>query len=1269
LNENNSLNLTVLKKYFLLAIFIGLTATAQKKYQSLLWEISGNGLTKNSYVYGSMHVSEKVSYHLSDNFFQHLLAADYVANESDPASWNDLYDLFNGQRNYNYNKFYRDFYLTPVTKNHLYQLFVSNNYNINNLLFRTTEYRKDYQEDTYLDMFIYQTGKKYNKKTVGLEDAKKSMAMIMNINPYDNYPKEDNTQAILKLLRGKSLEESLMDFYRDKDLDMMDSLLSLTSSKGYLDVMINKRNVIMVHSIDSIAKKGSLFAAIGAAHLPGKKGVIELLREKGYTVNPILGPYTEKGKKNKKQIDEYFTKPLFEIKSTDDGMVQLPMNNQIIYSENNLNSPDLTNGGVINVKRILRNDFLNKNKTFNHTAIDSMLYENIPGEIIDKKFFKEHNYTGYDIKNITKSGNTQHYKFYITPLEVIGISMAGTGNYVRQFENEVFNNIKLKQYKSGWEKITPNKGGFTIEIPVYNSVYGNRKNPTTSTDIQIYAYNEGNDSNYFVIEKTQLESNYLEKTAYELKRIQEEFYLQYEAQANIEEKETTKDSYESTSKIGNKTIALKSIIEGDKYYLLGTVQATPEETKRFFNSFKLLPFHAFETPSTFKDSTAMFSINIPRKQNEIYFLKNKPSKSTSRKGNKKINVFTSNSDNFFFQSENGNKVALSTYQYHKYQSEKSIDSIYASIRKDISKNFEYSDYDEYAEDIDLDDYDSAVVEAVVDSVMSYGDSNSLSANASYISTWNKELGLDKKIKENKNNLIITKENKSHNESKKYYTHEALVTSNTSNQAIKYKTVFKDGLSYQLSALVDKNYQNNNAFIENAFHSFEPFDTILNYSVFDKKLKLFIEDARSEHDSIRYSALNSLDYLTLSKDDLTDLQLFIDTFNFKAEETDALNKLYQKIGKIKDPSIIPFLEKNYKKENSNASTQIQILKALSYQKSKVAYKKIQELMNYDLPVSDNDYDITSLFNLFTVDTKNSAVLFPDIFQLYSIKEYHNPVVIFTTKLIEDNLVNAKNLKSYKKMLLTNAKLEYKRVYSWKSRKDAKNNEYYYGNNSNEAVSDLLNYIQLVYPFKKEKDFEQLFNKIKALKIEEIDLELARTELVKNNTISKDFQEELLQNPKTQFQLYQMLADHKLIVKSDDISDEQLALSGIIYFQNIDPKKQALELLEKKTVPFENKEVTFYFFKQTKIEEEDSYNYNNTSRLQSIAFVNDKNTINTKAYKTFKRFTIIDEDKIEDLYQEVIDRAFNDTYSRASFGKIDKNDPYGYGYEYNMDYDDY
>src|SRR5215831_16367016 len=75
-----------------------------KKYQSLLWEITGNGLTRPSYLFGTMHVSDKLVFHLGDSFYNAIKSADVVALETNPETWQDDYSqsvFFRGGRRNN----------------------------------------------------------------------------------------------------------------------------------------------------------------------------------------------------------------------------------------------------------------------------------------------------------------------------------------------------------------------------------------------------------------------------------------------------------------------------------------------------------------------------------------------------------------------------------------------------------------------------------------------------------------------------------------------------------------------------------------------------------------------------------------------------------------------------------------------------------------------------------------------------------------------------------------------------------------------------------------------------------------------------------------------------------------------------------------------------------------------------------------------------------------------------------------------------------------
>lgn len=1254
------------KKIILIVLlFVYFTQAQEKKYQSLLWEISGNGLQKKSYVYGSMHVSEKVSYHLSDAFFKHLMEADIIANESDPTTWSDLYNIFSGMygNNYGYGAFYSNFYITQTKKEDLYPLFRGTNYNLIGLLSRTNEMNKDYQEDTYLDMFIYRTGRKYGKKTLGLEDVKSSTINILKaeakVKPKDV---EENRQKLKKLLKNKNYNEAMMDYYREKDLDMLDSLTILSSSETYLKAMLYDRNTDMVKSMDSIMKTGSLFAAIGAAHLPGKNGVIEALRAKGYTVAPIFGDYTEEGKKTKKQIEEFFIKPEFETKTSTDGMLSLPLYKLVLENGENFESPDLANGGYINVKRTLLKDFLSKdNKTFNHKSLDSLFYENIPGDILEKKFYNEKNYLVYDIKSKTKTNNAQRYRYYITPLEIIAVIMGGEGDYVRQYESYVFDNIVLKSNENSLEKFVPKKGGFQLEVPSYYITHGNKDFEKQYADIKLYGYDDNEKANYILQEQTLGDNDNLEDTEFELKRIHFEFYNQHDLDSTNTSFDKEKMTFTSQSKIGEKDIYLKSTINGSKYYLLVTVGASKEKTTAFFNSFKLKKLNAEVATKIYVDSVAMFSVEIPKKQNEYLDFRFDRDYNSYQK---KENIFKIKSKAFSFMSPTGKDVELSFYQYHKYDSEKNLDSVWKDFREHIKSDFASSDYDDLLEDsIEAAEAAAIAVEAaangdIIPSDLDNENSDKKKKISYNISRWDEELGFNKK---DKNKIELINEKLTSNADKTVHEMNVLAVKPNSNQAIKYKAIFKDGMSYLMKTLVDKNYNNDDAFVEKTFNSFKPFDTLIKPSVFENKFKYFVEDAYSENDTIRYSALKSVYFLDITKEDLPQVKEFLEGFEFKQDENETLVALYEKIGQIKDPAVIPYLENVYKKENVTTSIQFAILNALTNQKSKEAYKVIGKLLDYDLPLSDNEYEVTSLFSSFEYDIENSEVLFPEIFQFYSVNEYHTPIIDFTNKLIESNLGNPKKLKSYKKMLLTNAKLEYKRVLSWKQKQDIKEDDGYgyYDDGNYAPTGDLTSYLNILYPFKKEKAVTELYAKVEKLDVDNLSIGLAKIQLDKNNEVDKKSIDKLVAKPNTKFVAFQMLHHTKDFEALNKFSEDTIALAALTYFDDLKKDKDLVTFFDKKIVKQNKKEIHYFFYKIVDIDE-DSYN-KNAEKIAGIGFVMEDGKINPQAFKKLRSKTIIEEKEIEPYIKSVIDESINVNHPRATYQKMsDAYNMYG-GYE--------
>src|SRR5215213_3468866 len=277
-----------------------------KKYPSLLWEITGKGLAKPSYLFGTMHVSSKMVFHLSDSFYLALKNADVVALETNPGNWQEDFSRYDLEGNF-YNYDFRskggysepDDYLSintlkafPYEKLMEKALYSSPSI-INSFLYRTnSEGSSDFEEDTYLDLYIYQVGKKWSKKVCGVENFDESMTLMKEA--YADAAKDKNLRERTYDIDNDFSYSKLEDAYRTGNLDLLDTINKVNSrSAAFDEKFLYKRNEIQATSVDSILKtKAALFVGVGAAHLPGERGVIEMLRRKGTaSIKMLLKPF------------------------------------------------------------------------------------------------------------------------------------------------------------------------------------------------------------------------------------------------------------------------------------------------------------------------------------------------------------------------------------------------------------------------------------------------------------------------------------------------------------------------------------------------------------------------------------------------------------------------------------------------------------------------------------------------------------------------------------------------------------------------------------------------------------------------------------------------------------------------------------------------------------------------------------------------------------------------------------------------------------------
>lgn len=77
--------------------------------------------------------------------------------------------------------------------------------------------------------------------------------------------------------------------YKEQDIEKLYTLSASeeSSTSAYMDLLLYKRNRNWVGQFPAITKDNSTLFAVGAGHLGGEKGVLQLLKNEGYAVRPL----------------------------------------------------------------------------------------------------------------------------------------------------------------------------------------------------------------------------------------------------------------------------------------------------------------------------------------------------------------------------------------------------------------------------------------------------------------------------------------------------------------------------------------------------------------------------------------------------------------------------------------------------------------------------------------------------------------------------------------------------------------------------------------------------------------------------------------------------------------------------------------------------------------------------------------------------------------------------------------------------------------------
>jgi len=270
----------------LLLVFAALSVSAQLQ-NTRLWRISGNGLTKNSYLYGSMHVDDERVFNFSDSVFCALSSCEVFANEI--AADSVLKFVYKSIDKGLQQKIQKEYYIeedesfdeisqrTGLDKRSLKRL---SPVVLKELISGLAGPRK--RKPAMLDNYLYNIARQEGKFCTGIENLSAQIGLFDQFSEELQKDYTDYTIGKNRVITNKKM----IDIYRRANLEETERLFKLLPPDLY-KALLSDRNVGMVNSIERISHLQSAFYTVGFAHLPGTDGLISLLKSRGYVVEPV----------------------------------------------------------------------------------------------------------------------------------------------------------------------------------------------------------------------------------------------------------------------------------------------------------------------------------------------------------------------------------------------------------------------------------------------------------------------------------------------------------------------------------------------------------------------------------------------------------------------------------------------------------------------------------------------------------------------------------------------------------------------------------------------------------------------------------------------------------------------------------------------------------------------------------------------------------------------------------------------------------------------
>lgn len=287
------------------------SAPASKPAENtLLWRISGKNLSRPSYLFGTMHLlcgddislsdslknaiknSDNVYLELEmDNLFEMMGAMQHMGMKGDTT----LADLLTQQQYQKVKKYFEaNGSMIPFNMLETFKPMLAAS------LIAEQQSKTTCDNMVAMESLIMEEAKGADKKIKGLE------TMNYQLSIFDKIPYKLQAKQLYEMVtKSNDTTENrelatLTDAYRNQQLDKLGEMTMKEDMgiKNFTELLLYKRNEAWAKQLQDLMPEKALVIAVGAGHLPGQRGVINLLRQAGYKVDPVKNDMLRKKTKS-----------------------------------------------------------------------------------------------------------------------------------------------------------------------------------------------------------------------------------------------------------------------------------------------------------------------------------------------------------------------------------------------------------------------------------------------------------------------------------------------------------------------------------------------------------------------------------------------------------------------------------------------------------------------------------------------------------------------------------------------------------------------------------------------------------------------------------------------------------------------------------------------------------------------------------------------------------------------------------------------------------